>query len=132
MKATFAVLVLCGGLFVAAVPAAAHHSISGDYFMDQKATVEGDMVQFLYRNPHSFVELKAKDPRTGDLVTWSIEWNGAGRLGRVGVTADSLKPGDHVIIIGQPGRKPEDHRMHLLDISRPSDGWKWNRAANHY
>ena len=113
----------------AATQAWAHHSVAGDYFMDQRATVDGELVQFLYRNPHSFVELKVKDP-SGEMVSYSVEWNGAGRLARMGVNADTLKPGDHIIITGQPGRKPEEHRLHMLDIARPADGWKWNRSAN--
>src|SRR5258708_40248244 len=84
MKASFAALIVSAGLIAAALPAFAHHSVSGYYFMDQRAIVYVDLVQFLYQNPHSFVELKSKDPNTGEMVTWSIEWNGAGRLGRVG------------------------------------------------
>ena len=118
-------------LLLLAIPVLAHHSVSGDYFMDQRATVEGDLVQFLYRNPHSFVELKAKDPASGEMVTYTVEWNGAGRLGRNGITAETLKPGDHIIITGQPGRKPEEHRMHMLNMSRPADGWKWNRTPRY-
>jgi hypothetical protein len=131
MKTILAALILIAGMLATTPSALAHHSVSGDYFMEQKATVEGDLVQFLYRNPHSFVEVKSKDPATGEPVTYSVEWNGAGRLGRVGVTAETLKPGDHVIITGQPGRNASDHRLHLLNITRPSDGWKWNRGAGY-
>ena len=35
---------------------------------------------------------------------WGVEWGGAGALTGQGVTRDSLKPGDHVIITGNPGR----------------------------
>src|SRR5579862_3059554 len=115
MKTLAAISLLGAGLVAMAIPALAHHSVSGDYFMDQRTTIEGEIVQFLYRNPHSFVELKGKDPASGDLVTWSVEWNGAGRLGRENITAETLKPGDHVVVTGQPGRKTEDHRMHMLD-----------------
>ena|SRR6266851_1739819 len=131
MKAILAALILSAGMIAAALPAFAHHSVSGYYFMDQRATVEGDLVQFLYQNPHSFVEVKSKDPNTGEMVTWSVEWNGAGRLGRVGVTAETLKPGDHVVITGQPGRTTGDHRLHMVKISRPSDGWKWDRGVRY-
>src|SRR5258708_16509445 len=117
MKALLVGLILRAGMIGAAVPAFAHPSVSGYYFMDQRATVEGDLVQFLYQNPHSFVELKSKDPNTGEMVTWSIEWNGAGRLGRVGVTAETLKPGDHVIITRQPRRTAGAHRHPLLERS---------------
>jgi hypothetical protein len=48
-----------------------------------------------------------------------------GQLGRQGVTRETLKPGDHVIIVGNPGRNPDDHRLRMVNITRPSDGWKW-------
>ena len=128
MKCSLALSIAAAGLLLAPAPAVAHHSVSGDYFMNQTSTVEGDLVQFLFRNPHSWVEFKGKDPATGELVTWSVEWNGAGRLERDGVKPETLKPGDHVVITGQPGRKAEDHRMHMLNITRPSDGWKWDRS----
>ena len=53
---------------------------------------------------------------------------GAGglQLGRTGVTRDTLKAGDHVIITGYPGRNPDDHRLRTRSISRPKDGWKWS------
>ena len=127
MKANLAVASLIVGMVLTVMPAAAHHSLAGDYFMNQRVTVEGDLVQFLYRNPHAFVELKGKESTTGEPVTWSVEWAGAGRLGRRGVTAETLKPGDHVIITGQPGRNPGAHRLHLVTITRPADKWEWQR-----
>jgi hypothetical protein len=127
MKLALAVAPCLAGMLLTGMPAAAHHSIAGDYFTSQRTTVEGDLVQFLYRNPHSFVEVKGKDPKTGEPVTWSVEWNGSGRLGREGITADTLKPGDHVVIVGQPGRNPEEHRLHMLTITRTSDNWEWQR-----
>ena len=114
------------GLLVA-LPLLAHHSISGDYFMDQRTTVEGEVVQFQYRNPHSFVEIK-----TASSVVYSAEWNGAGRLGRNNINADTLKPGDHIVITGQPGRNADEHRMHVLKMERPADGWNWNRQQQKY
>ena len=41
------------------------------------------------------------------------------------VTRDTLKPGDHVVVTGNPGRDPSEHRIRLHKIVRPSDGWKW-------
>jgi hypothetical protein len=42
-----------------------------------------------------------------------------------GVTRDSLKPGDHVVITGNPGRNPVDHRIRMRSLLRPSDGFGW-------
>jgi len=132
MKISLALLIVVVSLLLTSAPAVAHHSIAGDYFMDQTATVEGDVVKFLFRNPHSWIEFTGKDAKTGEMVTWNVEWNGAGRLEKDGVTPESLKPGDHVIVTGQPGRKAEEHRLHALNINRPSDGWKWDRSGARY
>ena len=54
----------------------------------------------------------------------AIEWAAAGQL--TGITRDTLKPGDHVIITGNPGRTVEDHRLRMRSILRPKDGFKWS------
>jgi hypothetical protein len=51
-------------------------------------------------------------------------------LGREGVNADTLKPGDQVTILGHPGRTAGEHRLHMWGITRPSDGWKWGHAID--
>jgi hypothetical protein len=112
-----------------AAPAFAHHSFAATYFEDKKMTIEGNLVQFLFRNPHSFVQVEAPDD-SGKMVRWAIEWAGGGQLGQQGVTRETLKPGDHVIIVGNPGRNPEDHRLRMVNITRPSDGFKWGGTFN--
>ena len=122
MKRTLVVVLLVAA--GAGVPAYAHHSFAATYFEDKTQKVEGNLVQFMYRNPHSFVQLEAPDDK-GVVQRWSIEWGAGGQLGRQGVTRETLKPGDHVVIVGNPGRNPEDHRLRMVNITRPSDGWKW-------
>jgi hypothetical protein len=120
MKHKLLGLVIIAGAFVAGGRAYAHHSFAATYFEDQKVTVEGNLVQFLYRNPHSFVHVESKDPKTGEDIRWAIEWGAGGQLGRQGVTRETLKPGDHVIIVGNPGRNAEDHRLRMVNITRPA------------
>jgi hypothetical protein len=124
MKSKLLVLAFAA-VTILGVRAYAHHSFAATYFEDKKVTVEGDLVQFLYRNPHSFVHVESKDPQTGEMVRWAVEWGAGGQLGRQGVTRETLKPGDHVVVVGNPGRNPEDHRLRMVNITRPSDGWKW-------
>ena len=117
------------GLLIAVVVLAgarmnAHHSFAATYFEDKRMTIEGELVQFLYRNPHSFVHVMAPDDQ-GEMQRWSIEWGGGGQLARQGVGRETLKVGDHVIITGDPGRNPADHRLRMRTIERPADGWKW-------
>ncbi len=123
MKRTLFVLLIVVAL-VSGGRAYAHHSFAATYFVDQEITVEGTLTQFMYRNPHSFVKVEAKDDK-GDVQTWSVEWGGGAQLTQEHVTRDTLKPGDHVIVTGNPGRDPSEHRIRLHKIVRPSDGWKW-------
>src|SRR6478672_1452976 len=51
------------GTIAYAAPAFAHHSFAATYFEDKTTTVEGDLVQFLFRNPHSFVHIEGPDAK---------------------------------------------------------------------
>jgi Family of unknown function (DUF6152) len=128
MRAKLASEVSTACLLLMAMSAAAHHSTDATY-LKQEVTVEGEVLQVLIRNPHSFLQLTVKDPKTGGLVRWAVEWEGAKRLGRKGVSADSLKPGDHVIVTGQPPRESQRHMLFMTSILRPADGWKWENSA---
>lgn len=101
-----------------------HHSFAATYIVDQTATVDGTMVEFLYRNPHSFVKMEARDEK-GQVQTWALEWGGAAQLSQDHVTKDQLRIGDHLIVTGNPARDPSEHRLRIKSITRPSDGWKW-------
>lgn len=124
MKLT--VLFLAAGALVAAIPAYAHHSFAASYIEEQSITVDGKISAFLYRNPHSYVEMESTDDH-GVVTKWIAEWFGSGRLNRVGITQDTFKPGDRVIITGAPGRDASEHRVHLKTIVRPADGLKFDR-----
>ena len=101
----------------------AHHSFAATYLEDQSVTIECELVQFLLRNPHAFVHVMVKQP-DGSLVRYVVEWGSPAQLsGRV--SRDTLKPGDYVVISGNPGRNASDHRVRLLTFSRPKDGWSW-------
>ncbi len=116
------------GAFTAAVPAFGHHSFAAEYSEEQTVTVDGKISAFLYRNPHSFVDVETTDEH-GTVTKWAAEWFGSGRLSRIGVVPDTFQPGDHVIITGAPGRDASQHRLHLKTILRPSDGLKFDRMA---
>jgi hypothetical protein len=122
-RAVACLLGLVAGVVVGA-PVFAHHSFAATYLEDQSVTIEGQLVQLLLRNPHSFVHLMVKE-QDGSMARYVVEWGSPAQLGAQGVTRDTLKPGDHVVISGNPGRNPADHRVRLLQFRRPKDGWSW-------
>jgi Family of unknown function (DUF6152) len=112
-------MMVAGGL-----TARAHHSFASTYDEARTVKVEGKLVQFLFRNPHSFVHVMAPD-ENGEVQRWAIEWGGTGQLGSQGVTRETLRPGDVVVITGNPGRNPADHRVRMVTLRRTSDGFGW-------
>ena len=102
----------------------AHHSFEATYIEDESVTIEGELVQVLLRNPHSFVHVIVTE-KDGSMVRYAVEWRGAVLLDEQGVTSETLKRGDHVVISGNPGRNPSDHRVLMLSLRRPRDGFWW-------
>jgi hypothetical protein len=119
-----ALLVAASSLIGAA--AYAHHAIGATYLEDQTVKIEGQLVQLLFRNPHSFVHLVVRE-RDGTNVRYAVEWGGANQLGVSGVARDTLKIGDRLIISGNPARNKRDHRVRMLTLERPKDGLSWER-----
>jgi hypothetical protein len=106
--------------------AAAHHSFTATYFEDRTIEIEGKLLQFMFRNPHTFVHVEAPD-EAGQLQRWAVEWGGAGQLANQGVTSQTLRVGDVVKITGNPGRDPADHRIRMVYLERSADGFNWGR-----
>jgi len=106
-------------------PAAyAHHSYSATYDVSQQVTLEGKLVQFVFKNPHSFVTVQAPDQK-GVMQRWSVEWSGTGQLTNQGVTRETLKPGDEVVVLGNPSRVRGEFKALMVNLKRPSDGFTW-------
>lgn len=115
---------LIAGILVFGVTPDAHHSFVATYHEDQTVKIEGTLVQFMFRNPHSFVHVEAPDENQV-IHRWTVERGGAGQLGRQGVTRATLKVADHVVVTGNPGRTAADHRLRMKSLLRKSDGFGW-------
>src|SRR6478752_2427462 len=103
----------------------AHHSFAATYREDESVTIQGELVQFLFRNPHSFVHVNVME-KDGTVRRYAIEWGGSSQLGAQGVNAQTLKAGDKVIITGAPARGyPEEPRIRMLTLKRPADSFEW-------
>ena len=103
----------------------AHHSFAATYLESESMTIEGQLVQLLFRNPHSFVHVMVRE-KDGAVVRYAVEWSGAHQLGDQGVDRQTLKIGDRLIISGNPGRNRNDHLLRMQTLQRPKDGFGWS------
>lgn len=120
----FLVVLIVAAASMFSAPLYAHHSFGAAYLENQTVTIEGRLVQLLFRNPHSFVHVMVRE-KDGSVVRYAIEWSGALQLGDQGVGRDTLKIGDRVVISGNPGRNKKDHLLRMITLHRPKDGFGW-------
>ena len=118
------VLLAVAATLIACTAAYAHHSYAATYDVTREVKLEGKLVQFVYRNPHSFVHLMTADDK-GMPQRWAVEWSGTTQLGSQGVNRESLKIGDEVVIVARPSRVPGEYRALMLRLKRTSDGFAW-------
>jgi hypothetical protein len=113
----------------AAVQLRAHHSFGAAYLENDMIEVSGSIVEFQYRNPHSWVFVQGQERSgLGGTRIYAAEWGSASQLERDGIEKDTLRPGDDVRIWGSPSRNPSDVKLHLKGIER-KDGWSWRGRA---
>jgi hypothetical protein len=105
-------------------PALAHHSFGDVYLESDSIEVEGVIVEFQYKNPHSWIYVSGQEGAFATEKVYSAEWVSTSQLEREGITRTTLRPGDHVRLWGSPGKALNNTRIHLKRIQR-SDGWQW-------
>ena len=118
-------LVLVGVMTLGA-PLLGHHSFAAMYLEQDTIEVEGDVVEFQYKNPHSWIFVSGQEA-FGKAKIFAAEWASTSRLDRDGITRETLHVGDNVRIWASPGRDPNDNRIRLKRIERRSDGWRWGQ-----
>ncbi|HLH30552.1 MAG TPA: DUF6152 family protein [Terriglobia bacterium] len=102
----------------------AHHSYGATYDTTKEVKLQGKLVQFVFRNPHAFVQMQAPD-QNGVMQRWAIEWSGTTQLGAAGITHESLRVGDEIVVVVRPSRVPGEYRGLMVTLKRPIDGFAW-------
>jgi len=129
MRRVVSVMLVAAVVLLVGAASYAHHSYASTYDVRREVKLEGKLVQFVYRNPHTFVHVQARD-ENGEMQRWAVEWGGTTQLAQAGVKRDSLKVGDKVVISGRPSRVPGEYRVLMVNLTRPSDGFTWGRGTN--
>jgi hypothetical protein len=97
----------------------AHHSFAGSYKEGDLVRLEGTIVQFNIRNPHSFINFEVTD-EDGNTVLWGGEWGSVTALTQGGVDRFTLKAGEHIIVDGAPPRDSMDRKVLIRRVERPA------------
>jgi Family of unknown function (DUF6152) len=100
-----------------AVPAAAHHSMTG-FDRANPVTLTGVVKNFSWQNPHCYIELEVPG-KNGETVTWSVEMTAPGYLVRAGWKKTDVKPGDRVSIVAAPLHNGEPGAL-FVSITLPN------------
>jgi uncharacterized protein DUF6152 len=114
-------MVFTVAIWIGAVGLSAHHGYA-EYDREHAVSVEGDIAQIVYVNPHVLMTIQTSD------AEYAVEWGNLLQLSRWHVAKGTLKAGDHVILTGRAVRDRSIHKLSLVtEIQRPADGWRWSR-----
>jgi hypothetical protein len=121
-------IIIAAAVLLSAAGAYAHHSFAGTYQEGALMKIEGKVVEFNIRNPHSFILIEVVE-KDGKKVRWGGEWGGVTQLSQGGVTRFTLEVGDFLIIEGAPPRDSLDKKVLVRKVWRPKtdkkDAWEW-------
>jgi hypothetical protein len=116
---------LCTAFAIVAMApvASAHHSIAGVYAGYSQLTLDAIVEEFRFVNPHPriFVSVETAD---GAVQSWTLEMDNRWELAELGFEADTLKPGDRIVVAGNPGRDT-DNVLYVRKLDRPADGFNY-------
>jgi Family of unknown function (DUF6152) len=107
---------LVAGLFLVALPLAAHHS-RAIYDQQQIVTFEGVVTKYEWANPHVYLYVEAPGD-SGDTAIWALESNVTTIMRRRGWSKDTFAPGDRVTVSGNPARDSTRHMALTVSVTK--------------
>jgi hypothetical protein len=112
---------------IASRTAAGHHSIAAVYDSSRQQRVEGVVAEFQFVNPHPFVIVAVG--ADGAEESWRLEMDNRFELQGIGMTGDTLQPGDRVVVTGSLGRT-EPRTLYIRRLDRPADGFRYEQVGS--
>jgi hypothetical protein len=120
-------LLVAAGMAIYIVAMQAHHSIAGYYDSSRQVTVEGVIAEFHFVNPHPFALLDVT-PNNGAVQKWRLEMDNRSELAQIGVTSETFKKGDRILVTGSPARS-QSQGLYVLKLDRPADGLRYEQVG---
>ena len=113
---------------LAAVPPVSGHHSGSVFNTDLVLAVEGTVSRFRWGNPHVYIYVET-DNASGDRIEWEIETDATPILSRSGWSADTLKPGDPVVVRMNPVHDTRRAHARLRSLSK-EDGSVWSARSS--
>jgi hypothetical protein len=83
--------------------AEAHHSFAAEFDYDATGTIEGEVIEVLFVNPHVRYFVAVLDAN-GNETIWDTQTSSVSAVTRYGWTKDTIRFGDRVKLTGNLGR----------------------------
>ena len=115
LRITFAALLTAAW----SAASSAHHSPAA-FDMSAELLLEGTVVDFSWRNPHSLIKLETAAP-DGTKSVAEIEAAGISILQPLGFKSDSIRTGEHITVVARPNRRGPGYTVLGMSITK-SDG----------
>lgn len=96
----------------------AHHSRA--HYGQEETTTKGVVIEYKWRNPHVFVVWEVKDA-SGKSTQWVGEMASVTSMIADGMTKDSLKPGEQIVVTAFPSKNPGSTEALIKKITK-ADG----------
>jgi flagellar biosynthesis/type III secretory pathway M-ring protein FliF/YscJ len=96
----------------------AHHSRA--HYGTEESTTRGTVLEYKWRNPHVFVVWAVKD-QSGKTAQWVGEMASLTSMIADGMTKDSLKQGDEIVVVSFPSKNPGSTEALIKKITK-ADG----------
>ena len=96
----------------------AHHSRA--HYGNEESTTKGTVLEYKWRNPHVFVVWEVKD-QSGKSTQWVGEMASVTSMIADGMTKDSLKIGDEIVVSAFPSKNPGSAEALIKKITK-ADG----------
>lgn len=103
-------------MFMAALPAAAHHAFGAEFDASRPVLLKGKIVKVEWVNPHTWLHVEVTKP-DGTKEVWMVEGGSPNSLLRRGATKNSFPIGTEVVVDGYQARDHSELRANARNVT---------------